>query len=394
MNKYITPVIALCVLVALLLVARRELAPVAEYAPAVTAGRELSGSWNIFRGDAALSGMADAVLADRLRLSWSVTLGNELKASPVVEADTVYVGADDGVLYAVNLHDGSIRWRAELGAAVEAPALWHGGMVYVGDMAGVLHALAAADGTVAWRFQTGGQITGSANVFTPAGGGAATLVFGSHDTQVYALDAHSGEKRWAFRTGNYINGAPAIHGALAAVAGCDNFLRLIDIASGAEVAAIEVGSYVAGSVAVAGDMAYLGHYGNQALGIDMRARAVRWRYGEAESGSPFFSSPAVAGEIMLIGCRDRALYCLSAATGELRWRFQAGGDVDASPVVAGDKVVMAALDGRVYILRAADGTELYRYDTGAPVYASPCVIAGAVIIAAGDGRLLLFESAP
>lgn len=394
MNKYITPIIALCVLAAIVLVARREFAPVAEHTPEMRDRRELSGSWNIFRGDAALSGVAEAALSDRLRLRWSVPLGKELKASPVVEADTVYIGADDGVLYAVNLRDGNIRWRAELGAPVEAPALWHGGMVYVGDTAGVFHALAAADGAVAWRFQTGGQITGSANVFTPAGGGAATLVFGSHDTQVYALDARSGEKRWAFRTGNYINGAPAIHGALAAVAGCDNFLRLIDIASGAEVAAIEVGSYVAGSVAVAGDMAYLGHYGNQALGIDLRAREVRWRYGEAESGSPFFSSPAVSGEIMLIGCRDRSLYCLLAATGELRWRFQAGGDVDASPVVAGDRVVMASLDGRVYLLRAADGMELYRYDTGAPIYASPCVIAGAVIIAAGDGRLLLFESVP
>ena len=51
---------------------------------------------------------------------------------------------------------------------------------------------------------------------------------------------------------------------------------------------------------------------------------------------------------MVVGCRDKFLYCLERETGELWWAFATRGDVDASPVVAKGLVVAASNDGRLY----------------------------------------------
>ncbi len=58
---------------------------------------------------------------------------------------------------------------------------------------------------------------------------------------------------------------------------------------------------------------------------------------------------------------DDQLYCLDAATGELRWRFFAEAPIRLAPTVADGRVIFGSDDGSVYCLDAADGRLLWRF---------------------------------
>jgi outer membrane protein assembly factor BamB len=153
---------------------------------------------------------------------------------------------------------------------------------------------------------------------------------------------------------------------------------------------MDAGSYVPASVAFDGRYAYAGVYEKELLCLDLAAGVVAWRYGDRENGSPFFSSPAVAPDRVLIGSQDRRLHCVNRRDGKGLWTFEARGAVDGSPVVCGDRVVFGSMDGRLHVLRLADGSLAWSTDLGAPVSSSPAVAGGVIVVGAEDGRIWAF----
>jgi outer membrane protein assembly factor BamB len=165
-------------------------------------------------------------------------------------------------------------------------------------------------------------------------------------------------------------------------------IRLVD---GKPVRTIPVEDYIAGSVAVDGRHAYLGHYGNRVLSADVSTGKILWTY--RDRAFPYFSSPAVAPDRIVIGGRDRIVHCLGRTDGKPRWTFRTRGKVDSSPVIVDGKVVVGSEDGRLYMLGLANGKELWSYEIGAPVMSSPAVSDGMVIVGANDGHVYAFTGA-
>src|SRR6476659_9616383 len=57
----------------------------------------------------------------RLELAWTYTTGGPVWSSPAVAGGVVYVGSNDGRLYALRLSDGAVLWTAPLGGRPSAP---------------------------------------------------------------------------------------------------------------------------------------------------------------------------------------------------------------------------------------------------------------------------------
>jgi len=76
-------------------------------------------------------------------IKWSYDLPDDTYSSPAIGADgTIYIGCDDGSLYALN-PDGTQKWAFLTGGAVESsPAIGADGTVYVGSFDGKLYAIA------------------------------------------------------------------------------------------------------------------------------------------------------------------------------------------------------------------------------------------------------------
>ena len=184
---------------------------------------------------------------------WSVTFGGGapvstsfVQSAPIVGPDgTIYVGSQDGKLYALRPADGGTKWsRATFNTISSSPALSpDGATVYLHDHTG-LFAFKALDGTDRWTFPinvNGGtgspsvgadgtiyfahvsnatlyainpdgtikwaQILGSAPVSTPALGPDGTIYAGANG--LYALAAN-GTSKWRFSEALFSSASPVV----------------------------------------------------------------------------------------------------------------------------------------------------------------------------------------
>ena len=123
-----------------------------------------SGSTTSSLPSATPSGDASSGVSQQHGLVWKFKTGAAVRSSPAVSNGVVYVGSDDGYLYAVDVQSGQQRWA----------------------------------------FKTGGKVRGSLAV---AGG---AVYFRSGDGILYAVDVQSGQRRWAFAPSLPVVSSPAV----------------------------------------------------------------------------------------------------------------------------------------------------------------------------------------
>lgn len=327
----------------------------------------------MFRGDPAHRGASAEQGPRQLHgVRWKFVTGGRIVSSPVWHDGTVYLGSDDGNLYAVDGLTGRQRWKYVTGGPVSSTPAVAKGLVYFGSYDGRFYAVSADTGKLRWRFETGGErrfeakglhgvqpksqtIADPFDVFLSSPVVAEGAVFfGSGDGNVYALDAASGLLRWKFQTGDVVHASPAYSEGVLYFGSWDSFFYALDAATGRE----------------------------------------KWRFKGGED--PFIhnqvgfqSSPAVAGGVVYAGCRDSNLYAIDAATGKEKWRFNNEGSwVVASPAVAQGKVVFATSDSSLlHVVDAGSGKPLLRQDVKAYVFSSPTVAGDVVYVGVLNGTL-------
>lgn len=349
-----------------------------------------TASWPIFRGDAKLSGMAEDKLPDKLILMWSFKTEHEIISSPVIGFGRVYIGSTDGKVYSIDLLEGKQVWAFDTGDDVEASPLLLDQTIYIGSLSGDFYALNAHTGRVEWKYSVGFEIYGSANWVRDPDNQEISVLVGSYDSKLYCFEAKTGKLKWTYETDNYINGAPATDGENVVFGGCDENLHIVSAVDGTKNGEVWAGSYIAGSAALGDNRAYLGHYGNKLVCIDIADQKLVWEYEDKENGGPFFSSPAVGKDRVLIGSRDGFLHCVNRETGQKVWTFRTRDEVDSSPVIAGDDVVIGSTDGRLYVVNLEDGKQVWSYEIGAAIISCPAVAAGMIVVGADDGCVYAF----
>jgi eukaryotic-like serine/threonine-protein kinase len=112
---------------------------------------------------------------------WSRRVGGDVRHTPAIAHNTVYVTSLQGKVMALDAATGTERWRTDLGTDISAPPTVAGGSVLIGSKSGVVFGLDAHTGGVQWEFKTEGTITGSPIV------AGETMYVVSHDGTLYAL---------------------------------------------------------------------------------------------------------------------------------------------------------------------------------------------------------------
>jgi eukaryotic-like serine/threonine-protein kinase len=345
-------------------------------------------SWPMFRGNPGLTGTAPGKLADSLSLQWQFKLGSATKSSAAISDGRVFIGADDGLVYAIDFSNGQKVWTFKTGGPIESSPLVLNGKVYVGSSDNFLYALNAADGKELWKLETGDKILGSPNWVKSPDGTKDWILAGSYDFKLYCVDSGTGKTNWTFETGNYINGSPAVAEGKTVFGGCDALLHVVNLADGQKIKEVEAGAYIAGSGAFEKGKFFIGHYENEFLCADLNEGKIAWKF--KDRNFPYFSSPALTSDRVIFGGRDKQLHCLNRANGQQVWSFAARGKVDSSPVVVDGKVVVGSDDGRLYVVNAGNGKEIWNYEIGQPIVSSPAVASGRVVIGGEDGNVYCF----
>jgi eukaryotic-like serine/threonine-protein kinase len=130
-----------------------------------------TAGWSTFHGNAARNGVSPNQGPASSTASGIWQLPKAVESSPVVDANGVaYVGDDDGSVYALDPvyartagHLGATRWAfATKGAVLGAPTLSPDGKtLYVGSNDGFVYAVKTSDGTKIWATDFGGPVVGS-----------------------------------------------------------------------------------------------------------------------------------------------------------------------------------------------------------------------------------------
>ena len=172
--------------------------------------------WTMFRGDAQSRGVATSRLPAQLQLLWKLQIDDDgFEGTAAVVDGVVYIASLNGVLFALDLADGTERWRMPTELGFGTSPSYRDGRVYLGDYDGKFYCVDAASGQVVWTYQADAEINSCANFYKDR------VLFGSQDAALYCLDAGSGELVWKHEINDQIRCTPSIVENRAFIAGCD-----------------------------------------------------------------------------------------------------------------------------------------------------------------------------
>jgi outer membrane protein assembly factor BamB len=303
----------------------------------------IQGKAIYFGGD---DGNVYAVDAETGRQIWKRTTGGPVPATPAVVYGIVYVGSYDGKFYALDARTGVLKWKF----ATEGERRFE---------AKGLHGMQPKNQTIADPF----------DVFlsSPVVGQGA-VYFGSGDGNLYALDAKSGELRWKFKTGDVVHASPAFANAVVFVGSWDSYFYALDAATGKEKWRFHGGEDplihnqvgFQSSPAVVDGVVYTGCRDSNVYALDAATGKEKWRCNNELSWVN--SAPAVAQGKVFFDTSDSSLFrAVDAATGKEVIRQQAKAYMFSSPAVAGDVVLVGVLNGTLEARDVKTGELLWDY---------------------------------
>ena len=337
--------------------------------------------WPKYRKDTAHTGGSPHTGPASNRLKWTFSTGRRdaeggIETDPVIGPDgSVYFGANNGFLYALDPETGDLRWAFPTGfdtfAIYSTPFVDRQGVVYFGAKDGHVYALRAPrKGIVAevvWSLYIGPTIETSPS-FAPDG----TLVIGADDWAYYGIAPPRGSVgprvKWRFQTQGTLITSPAV----------DADGTVLGASMDGTVYALEPPKEAGGAI------------------------KVRWtfRSGARDDKGGFENAPAIDGEgTLYIGGNDGILYALDTRTGKVKWTFdgvaRAGYRTYAifsSAAIGPDRTIyFGGKDGVLYALREGRGLlstgpqVLWRYKLGPGIQSSPLLAADGTVYLGDEG---------
>jgi outer membrane protein assembly factor BamB len=309
-------------------------------------------------------------------LKWKFKTEGKIFSSPITKNGTVYIGSEDGFLYAIEEKSGNLKWKFKTnGAIYSSPGIFEN-IIYFGSFDGNYYAVNTKNGALIWKFKTGGEhwlgeigmwgmkpetqymedlwdfYLSSPIVFE--NGKSALVVFGSSDGNIYSVDAKKGNLKWKFKTNGPVHGTPVIDQNKVYIGGWDAILYALNVETGKEIWHFATGTQTAfkgiqSSVAVSDGKVYFGAREPFFFALDAETGKLIWKYNAENSW--ILSSAVVKENTVYVGTSDTyALLALDAKTGTEKYRFKANGYVYSSPAIAGNTIYFGDFTGNFFSL--------------------------------------------
>lgn len=294
--------------------------------------------------------------------TWRVTLSKYNpyyvvpKSAPVMDAETVYMGSDDGYMRAISKETGQVLWEHSIDFGVagkrilSSPAL-RDGKIFFGAYDGNFYCLDAKTGKRLWVFLDGDWVGASPSVSEDGQTVYIGLEFGLFKKQggVAAIDIKTGKAKWTYyeMTG-LTHASPAVNTKLGVVvSGCnDKFIYCLDRKTG----------------------------------------NLKWKFetkGEVKYSAVFDEKR----KLVIIAGMDGGVYCIHTETGELYHRFSAFSGFYSNPLLYKDMIIIGSLDKNIYCYDLVQKKEIWHRATRGRIFASPARLDDRIFIGSNDGVL-------
>jgi outer membrane protein assembly factor BamB len=293
-----------------------------------------------------------------------------LYGPPVVADDTIYIASYEGRIHAVDM-DGRDIWDEEgyeIGSPVVGGLAVSGNTLYIGASDGWLRAIDAVTGEAKEGFnpfQAGDKIWAAPVVEE------GTVYFGSLDHNLYAINADTGELKWQFSTNGGIAASPLIDGGVVYIGSFDNKLYAVDKHTGEPdpgwTEPFEADSWFWAMPEYGDGIIYACSMDHMVYAINAADGQLVW--GPFDTGDQIKSSPVIVGDltvddepvddVLVVAAGNGWIYGLDLKTGEERWNdyIDLESTVLAPLYVLGDKVYINAQNNRLYAIEGATGRQ-------------------------------------
>ena len=243
--------------------------------------------------------------------------GGRIGSSPTLVGEVIYIGSDDGYLYAFRASDGDQLKKIAVSPHSpirSSPAVSPDGKtVYVGSDDGNVHAIDISSHTVQWIFRTGSAVSSTPAVYNHE------IYVGSDDGYLYAINP-DGSLAWKSLTGGKIESSPAVYNGVVYVGSNDGKLYAFNAEA------------------------------NTANCERQMCKPI-WHTYPGGSRQPIQSSPTIANGVLFIGSDDGYLYAYNISGCKSTsciptdvWSYPIAGNIDSSPVVANGYVYIGSDD--------------------------------------------------
>ncbi len=288
-------------------------------------------------------------------------------ASGAIAGGRLVVGSRAENVVGVALETGQVDWVTGVSGGVDSMARFDSahGQVYVGADDGSLYAFDPTTGKVRWTYRGKGAFEREPEV------GPDTIYVASAADRVLALDSATGKWRWQYERempeGFTIHGyaGPRLAGAQLLTGFADGYFVSLSAASGEVVWARSLATAsdqfvdVDTTPALAGDLAYVSSYSGGLYALDLHDGATRWRLGVEGVGDV----SVVADRLYFVAPRQGVH--ASDLQGHVIWRqgLTAAGDL-TGPMVVGRYLIFSGSRAGLFVVDRTDGSLLEVFNPG------------------------------
>jgi outer membrane protein assembly factor BamB len=378
--------------------------------------------WPMFHHDLNRTGCSTSTAPTTNASLWINYTFGQVESSPAVANGIVYVGSDDGHVYALYAANGSQVWSFSTGGPVRSSPAVANGVVYVGSDDDDVYALNATTG-LANIWSSPYNTTSPVGYSSPAVANGVVYV-GSDNNYVYALNATNGYPIWSQSVTYSTVSSPAVANGVVYVCSTTTVSDAVSAlyASNGTIMWQLLnslgqlpGAPIFSSPAVFGNVVYFSCDG-WTCACNATTGSAIWSYYTLASSTLAgpYSSCAVAYEgpnnstVVYVGGINWTsalgeVYALNATrlspasslwggqTPSCLWNYTTGPPwVDSSPAAANGMVFVGSDDYSTYALNAITGALVWKYKTSGPVFSSPAVANGVVYVGSDDYNVYAF----
>ncbi|MBE9524373.1 MAG: serine/threonine-protein kinase [Chloroflexi bacterium] len=308
---------------------------------------------------------------------WVFKCQDEIRASAKYYNGTIYVGAYDNNLYAINAVTGEKVWEYPTdGGIVSAPS-FHADGIFIGSEDHRLHAISEYTGGIMWAYYTGGPVRSSPTISEDH------IFIGSDDNHLHIINAKSGRGTTKFNAGAPVQTTPLVNeesvffGTQNGDFFCIDFRGQIKWRANAKRAIVS-------SARLQNNVVYFGALDSLFYALNAKTGRALWRF-RMDRGT--ISTPAITEKHAFIGSADGHIYCIDLNSNKQVWKFKTGHQVSSSPVIHENFLYCGSVDGKLYCLDSQTGQLLWKYETGGSITGTPTIHDNILYIGSIDKNL-------
>lgn len=312
---------------------------------------------------------------------------------PDVYAQTLFVGSNNQIVYAVDPESGKRIWKFPVDGEIHATPVLFNKHVYVATTKGKLYKIDAQYGKEVASRDFAANITGTPIVrdgvlLVPAG------------TKLFGVDVNTlGDilNLNPFDLGGDIMSSPALHNIAGGqvnaifISGMNNKVVALnqDLQQIWEFTPADPGAFYSSPCSINDSFLYVGNDNGNMYAVKTVDGTQHWSF---TTNGQVRSSPIQIGGNVLFGSNDRNFYSVDSAKGQLRWKVITGDAVQSSPAVFNQNVYFGSYDMNMYCVDIIDGKVKWKQLTAALIKSSPLIYRGDVYFGGYDKNLYRLDA--